>query len=216
MKLKVCGMKYNIEEVAALQPDFLGFIFWEPSSRYFNQGSSDHPIQSKKVGVFVDSPIEDIILQIYEHELDAIQLHGQEDPIYCTRLKDIFSENSISNIELIKAFAVNETFDFEGLVPYEPVCDYFLFDTRGELPGGTGRRFDWSLLKKYSSGKPFFLSGGIGPGDAAEIKKFLERAEAQNCYAIDINSRFEKKPGLKDIDVLNKFIEEIGFRSSKN
>lgn len=208
-------MKLNTDEVAALQPDYLGFIFWEPSPRYFNLGSPDDTTVSKKVGVFVDAPIEDIILQVFEHDLDAVQLHGEEDYEYCARLKEIISANKFYKVELIKAFAINESFNFESLAPYETICDYFLFDTRGEIPGGTGKQFDWRLLKNYRSNVPFFLSGGIGPEDAAAVLEFATKPESRYCWAIDVNSRFEKEPGLKDTLALKNFIDKIGYTPSK-
>ncbi|MGI9546485.1 MAG: phosphoribosylanthranilate isomerase [Flavobacteriaceae bacterium] len=207
-------MKFNTEEVAALQPDYLGFIFWEPSPRYFNHGSMEGLSDSKKVGVFVNATIEHIILQIFEHDLDAVQLHGEESPEYCARLKNLNPTSRISKVELIKAFAIDEAFNFASLAPYESSCDYYLFDTRGELPGGTGKQFDWQLLKHYHSTIPFFLSGGIGPEDVAAIVEFKKNPESRYCYAIDVNSRFEKQPGLKDTAALKKFIEKIGHTPS--
>ena len=215
MKLKICGMKYNIEEVAALKPDYLGFIFWQPSARYFSEQIADDLRSSKKVGVFVDASIEEIVLSVYENGLEAIQLHGKEDPSFCSQLYNLISAGEDRAVELIKAFAVNADFDFESLVPYESVCDFFLFDTRGELPGGTGQQFDWELLKNYRSKKPFFLSGGIGPADSEKLLGFLGEPVAEYCYAIDVNSRFEKEPGLKDIKALKTFINEIGFQPQK-
>ena len=211
MKLKVCGMKYNAEEVASLEPEYLGFIFWEPSARFFNQAMAEVSDDIKKVGVFVDALIDQVILQTFESDLDLIQLHGEEDPAYCKRLKELIDIDKQVNVEIIKAFSIDEAFDFKILESYEAVCDYFLFDTKGELPGGTGKSFDWRLLKNNPSSKPFLLSGGIGPEDAEAIKDFLQSPEASHCIAIDVNSRFEKKPGLKNIEDLQKFIEELGL-----
>lgn len=216
MKLKICGMKYNTEEVASLQPDYLGFIFWEPSSRYYNSSIPDNIANSKKVGVFVNAPLEEIVLRIFEYDLDAVQLHGEEEPDYCLKIKSLISDDNTSNIEIIKAFPVDEQFNFTQLGAYEDVCDYYLFDTRGDLPGGTGERFDWQLLKKYASKKPFFLSGGIGVSDAKSLLEFMAQPEAKYCYAFDVNSKFEKEPGLKDIEALKKFIEDIGHVPLKN
>ena len=165
----------------------------------------------KKVGVFVDAPMDQIILQLYENDLDLIQLHGEEDPVYCKHLKQLIDSDKQVNVEIIKAFSIDEAFDFRILDAYEDVCDYYLFDTKGELPGGTGKSFDWRLLRNYPSSKPFLLSGGIGPEDAEAIKDFLQSPEASHCIAIDVNSRFEKEPGLKNIEDLQKFIDELGF-----
>lgn len=216
MKLKVCGMKYNTKEVARLNPDYLGFIFWEPSARFFNKTLDKLLIHAKKVGVFVDAPIEQIVLQIHEHELDLIQLHGNEDPAYCKKLMDLVESEWSGSIKIIKAFSIDEQFDFNNLEAYEGVCDYFLFDTKGDLPGGTGKGFDWRLLKKNRSAKPFFLSGGIGLADTEAIKEFFNSPEAASCHAIDVNSKFETEPGLKQIEELEKFMDELGIAPRTN
>ena len=211
MKLKVCGMKYNTGEVASLGPDYLGFIFWEPSARYFNQTLPEVSDRIKKVGVFVDAPLDQLIIQLYENDLDLIQLHGEEDPDYCHRLKELVKSVGSRPLEIVKAFSIDEGFNFEILKSYDSVCDYFLFDTKGELPGGTGKAFDWTLLKKNNSTKPFFLSGGIGPGDIDALKDFLNSPEAVNCHAIDVNSRFEIEPGLKNKEELKIFKKKLGL-----
>ena len=215
MKLKICGMKLNTEEVATLQPDYLGFIFWEPSSRYFKGSIPDDLVNAKKVGVFVNAPLEEIVLRLFEYDLHAIQLHGEEDPEYCRKIKTLIANDHISKIEIIKAFAVDEQFNFNMLSQFENVCDYFLFDTRGILPGGTGKKFDWQLLGEYPSKKPYFLSGGIGSSDAKTILDFMSKPEAKYCHSIDINSKFESEPGLKNIQALKKFTEDIGHVPSK-
>ncbi len=215
MKLKICGMKHNTEDVAGLQPDYLGFIFWEPSSRYFKGSIPEEIGNAKKVGVFVNAPLEEIVLRVFEYDLHAIQLHGEEDPEYCRKIKSLIANNDISKIEIIKAFAVDEHFNFNDLSDFEDVCDYFLFDTRGELPGGTGKRFDWQLLRNYPSRKPYFLGGGIGSSEAKTIVDFMSKPEAKYCYSIDVNSKFEREPGLKNIQALKKFIEDIDHMPSK-
>lgn len=206
MKLKVCGMKYseNISEVAALQPDYMGFIFWEPSKRYFNGTIPNLSEKIKKVGVFVDAPIEAVIERVQHYQLQAVQLHGAESPSYCQQLKGM-------NIEIIKVFSVGAQFDFGQLKPYETGCDYYLFDTKGKLPGGNGYAFDWKLLENYPSTKPFFLSGGIGNEDAESLMDFLSKPESNYCYALDVNSKFEMEPGLKNVETLQEFIRQ--FRS---
>lgn len=216
MKLKVCGMKMNTEQVAVLQPDYLGFIFWEPSARYFNQAMPELPGKPEKVGVFVDAPLEDVLLQVYEHELDLVQLHGEEDIEYCQSLQRILQMGNNKEMKIIKAFAVDDQFDFDKIRSYESVCDYFLFDTKSDLPGGSGKSFDWKLLESYPSEKEFFLSGGIGLEDIAALKEFLNSPAARYCHAIDINSRFETEPGKKDIEKLERFIVSMGFEAPKN
>ncbi|MEM8763515.1 MAG: phosphoribosylanthranilate isomerase [Bacteroidota bacterium] len=219
MKLKVCGMKYNPEAVATLQPDYLGFIFWEKSARFFEGEMPSIPKNIKKVGVFVDASLEDVLETIQKFNLDAAQLHGQETPEFCNLVRKQFS--NISNVrlsgvemashsrkgplEIIKVFSIKDDFDFSVLKPFESVCDYFLFDTKGKLPGGNGYAFDWKILEKYPSTKPYFLSGGIGLENQEDLKSFLKTDAAQYCHAIDINSKFEKQPGHKNIEAVKEF-----------
>jgi phosphoribosylanthranilate isomerase len=208
MKLKVCGMKYqdNIEAVANLQPDFLGFIFHEQSPRHFEGVINDLPNSIHKVGVFVDKTVEFIANQIVKHKLSAIQLHGHESPEMCRILKS-------TNAKVIKVFSIKDTFDFSVLVPYEEVCDYYLFDTKGKLPGGNGYAFNWDILTDYPSTKPFFLSGGIGLDQVEDLKKFQESSASEYCFAIDVNSKFEIEAGLKNIEELRMFKQNLSFRN---
>ncbi|MDI5887759.1 phosphoribosylanthranilate isomerase [Flavobacterium yafengii] len=198
MKLKICGMKYpdNILEVGALLPDYMGFIFWEKSSRYFDGVIPDLPKSIKKVGVFVNATQEEILEKIVKYDLQAVQLHGQESVEFCLDLRENLKQ---VQIEIIKVFSVDDAFDFEVLKPFEAVCDYFLFDTKGKLPGGNGTTFDWKVLEKYPSSKPFFLSGGIGMEEMEAVKEILKTNLP--LYAIDVNSKFEIEPGLKNIEL---------------
>lgn len=227
MKIKICGMKYNTAEVAALQPDYLGFIFYDKSPRNFEGIIPELPKTIKKVGVFVDETVDVIFQKIEKYELDAIQLHGNESPDYCKPLKrhyEKLSDEVISSketdcrvltksvrtrndrpIEIIKVFTIKDEFDFSQLKPYEDIVNYFLFDTKGKLPGGNGYTFNWDVLKEYPSTKPYFLSGGIGLEEMDNVMSFLQREESKYCYAIDINSKFEIKPGLKAIEKLEEF-----------
>lgn len=200
MKIKICGMKYanNITQVSELKPDFMGFIFWDKSARYFNETLPEIPKSIQKVGVFVDASLDEIRSKTKQHQLDLVQLHGKESAIFCNELK---AENTM----IIKAFSVDSDFDFEILSEYDAVCDYFLFDTKGKLPGGNGTVFDWNLLQKYRLNKPYFLSGGIGLDEVTKIKSFLKSDVSKNCIAIDINSKFETKPGLKNTNELSQF-----------
>ena len=207
MKLKICGMKYNTSEVAALQPEYLGFIFYDKSPRNFEGIIPELPKSIKKVGVFVDEAIDKILQKIEKYELDAVQLHGNESPDYCKELrKYCYAElDSASQYEIIKAFSIKDEFDFSQLQPYEDVVDYFLFDTKGKLPGGNGYTFNWDVLKEYPSTKPYFLSGGIGLEEIDNVLSFLQKQESKYCFAIDINSKFEIKPGLKTVEKLERF-----------
>lgn len=197
MKLKICGMKYraNIQEVAALQPDYLGFIFYEKSPRFCNGELPEIPNTIAKVGVFVNAPLSEILNKIKAYNLQLVQLHGEESPEICEVLRLI-------NIKVIKTFSIDDTFDFETLRPYEPVCDYFLFDTKGKHYGGNGTTFNWEILKKYPSQKSFFLSGGIGLEEISKLKQLN-----LPIYALDVNSKFETEPGLKNSNACKKIIQ---------
>jgi phosphoribosylanthranilate isomerase len=207
MKLKICGMKYpdNILEVGTLLPDYMGFIFWEKSARYFDGTLPTLPQSIKKIGVFVNANKEEIEAQVLKHDLQAVQLHGQESVAFCHELKNTLANTT----EIIKVFSVDDTFDFNQLEPYETVCDYFLFDTKGKLPGGNGTTFDWKVLEQYPSQKPFFLSGGIGLDEIDLVKQILKTDLP--IYAIDVNSKFEIEAGLKDKEKLDRFKQKINF-----
>ena len=194
-------MKYpkNILEVSQLLPDYLGFIFWEKSSRYFDEEIPEIPKSIKKVGVFVNATSEEIILKIKKYDLNVIQLHGNENPEFCKKLKQ-------KNIEIIKVFSVNDDFNFSSLEPFENACDYFLFDTKGKLPGGNGITFNWQILQHYKLTKPFFLSGGIGLEEIENIKNLN-----LPIYAIDVNSKFEIEAGLKNIELLKSFKNNLSL-----
>ncbi len=206
MKLKICGMKHpeNILEVSKLLPDYMGFIFWKKSMRYFDGTIPKIPKSIKKVGVFVNEDFEYILEKIQKYDLQAIQLHGNESPEFCKKL-NLKTKNSIqAPIEIIKVFSVSHDFDFEILKKYESTCDYYLFDTKGKLPGGNGATFNWHLLEKYNSKKPFFLSGGIGLEEIKQLKNF-----DLSIFAIDVNSKFEIEPGLKKIELLKSIINNL-------
>lgn len=200
MKLKVCGMNKNTAEVAALRPDYMGFIFWKPSKRYFQGDMPSIPHKIEKVGVFVNAPINEIKKLVGQFELLIVQLHGDESPAFCDELK-----KEVPQIKIIKVFSVQGEFDFKVLAQFEDVCDFYLFDTKGKLPGGNGYAFDWAVLKNYPSSKPYFLSGGIGMDDLKSIREFLNRPESEYCHAIDVNSKFEIEPGLKNTAELLEF-----------
>jgi phosphoribosylanthranilate isomerase len=231
MKLKVCGMKYleNIQQVAALQPDYLGFIFYEKSKRNFEGIIPELPKSIKKTGVFVNEYKEIVISLVEEYGLDAVQLHGDESVEYVIDLKNQLSERrtlfieenkqikkqknkhkiSQNEVAIIKVFGIKDSFNFGLLKPYLEVVDFFLFDTKGKERGGNGTKFDWQVLENYPFQKPFFLSGGIGLDDVDNILSFLSRQESNYCYALDINSKFEIAPGKKNIEELTEFKKEL-------
>ena len=206
-------MKYqeNMQAVAELQPDYLGFIFYEKSPRNFDEDILKLPAEIKKTGVFVDASIDFVIEKVKKYNFKVIQLHGNESSQYCRDLQselECFSETeSTESIEIWKVFSIKDQFDFEILQPYEGIVEYFLFDTKGKEKGGNGYTFDWSVLNNYPSETPFILSGGIGLDEIEKVKEILKTDLP--IYAIDVNSKFETAPGLKNIDELKIFKEEL-------
>lgn len=194
----------NILETAKLQPDFMGFIFYEKSPRLYSEEAIPEINAVKKVGVFVNASEGEIIEKTTKYGLDLVQLHGNEGADFCKNLKENFLKNK-QEVEIIKAFSVNENFDFGALKTYEENTHYFLFDTKGKSYGGNGTVFDWQILKNYTFKKPYFLSGGIGISEINQLKTFLKTPESKYCFAIDVNSKFETEPGLKDKIVLKEF-----------
>ena len=203
MKIKVCGLKYkdNLDEVAALEPDYLGFIYFKKSKRYMAEKLTEidlRTISPVKTAVFVDPTHSEVENAIEMFGYDALQFHGNESPEFCSIFRS-------AAIKVIKAFSVDDEFDLNSTKAYKASCDYFLFDTKGNNAGGNGVTFNWNVLKKYDQELPFFLSGGIGPeniGHVMELKSF-------NIYGIDINSRVESSPGIKDINKISKVMEII-------
>ncbi|MBA6155676.1 phosphoribosylanthranilate isomerase [Tenacibaculum sp. S7007] len=218
MKLKVCGMKYieNIQQVAELNPDYLGFIFYDRSPRNFEGIIPELPKEIKKAGVFVNEIPEIVVSLVEEYGLKMVQLHGDESPEYVAKLKTIFTESIAEKHqrskykipEIVKVFGVKDDFNFEKIKPYEELVDYFLFDTKGKERGGNGITFNWKLLENYNSTKPFFLSGGIGLNEIATIKE-LQKTSLP-IYALDVNSKFETEAGLKSIKKIKKFKSLLG------
>lgn len=201
MKIKVCGMRVasNIKDLGALEIDFIGFIFYNKSSRNVVElPLIDIPEKIKRVGVFVNASLEEIEQRANEFSLDYIQLHGDESPEFCKRLKE-------KGLTLFKAFAVDDHFDFKVLETYEDCCAYFLLDAKGKSYGGNGIQFDWRILDQYTSKKPFFLSGGI---DLNSIESVLA-LDLPRLYGIDVNSKFELSPALKDISKIEELVKKI-------
>ena len=195
----------NIEALITLAPDYMGFICYEPSPRYIDAlpvaVTQALPAAIQKTGVFVNETAEVITGLITKYDFAAIQLHGNESPEFCALFKD--------KVIVLKAFGVDEQFDFELLKPYVNHVDFFLFDTKTDKHGGSGKTFDWRVLDKYSLNMPFFLSGGISLDNLSEIAKI----EHPHLYGVDLNSRFETAPGVKNIEDLRtafKIIKELG------
>lgn len=203
MNIKVCGITEmkQLQQLDGLDIDFAGLIFYQNSPRYVKGKLEGKEVKNadfdlRKTGVFVNPSLSEVLDIIDEYGLDVVQLHGDESPELCDDLS--------TEVEVIKAFRISGTENIDQLIaPYDAVCDYYLFDTGGlqESLGGTGKQFDWSLLGKAKIEKPFFLSGGIGPEDAARIKAFKH----PDLFGVDINSRFETAPGVKDMKLVLQF-----------
>lgn len=211
IKLKVCGMKdpESIREIVDLNPDYMGLIFYPKSKRYVVDLLSPEvvreiPSTTKKVGVFVNEELEKVLEYGERYGLDFIQLHGNESPEYCKVCQKHYS--------IIKAFPISEEFDFNVLEHYKDVVDYFLFDTKTKKYGGSGKKFNWDLLKKYSLDVPYFLSGGIGEED---VERVLE-ADIPPFYCLDINSKVEIEPGKKDFNKVKLVKEKLEKYRSVN
>jgi len=201
MLIKVCGMKFpeNIKEVAALNPGLMGFIFYPKSPRYA-EPLDVHALETlstsiKKIGVFVNESLENILTILYKYKLDGAQLHGAEMVGICRELKSV-------GYIVIKAFPIAEAYNFKVTKAYEGACDYFLFDTKTDAYGGSGIKFNWKMLEEYIGETPFLLSGGITVDDSEAISKI----EHPKFAGIDLNSKFEISPGLKNVELLRQFI----------
>lgn len=198
MKIKVCGLREdgNIEAVAALKPDYLGFIWYAQSPRYVYRLSEETlkslPANVIKTAVFVNENADIIRSIVKQFGFEAVQLHGNESPEFCAGLK--------GEVQVLKAFGLDEHFDFSRLNPYAGKVDYFLFDTKTPKHGGSGQIFNWDVLNDYKLDVPFFLSGGLSLENLAEVKKINHPA----FYGVDLNSRFEIAPGLKSIEKLKQ------------
>lgn len=220
MKVKVCGMTVlsQLHQLDEMGVDFVGFIFYNKSPRYVLKNGLTGPdlkkakLKAYKVGVFVNESYEEIMKQVDEFGLDMVQLHGHETPYECSKIADY--------VHVIKAFRFIENDHVQWMIKdYYNDSDMFLFDTGVAVPkennenamlyGGTGRKFNWNRLKGLNIGKPFFLSGGIEPNDAVLVKQFMKDPVAKDLFVIDINSRFETTPGLKDLDKVKQFINEL-------
>lgn len=205
MKIKICGLKdpENIRKVSEANPYYMGFIFYPKSPRYVGQELSKDtletiPESSVKIAVFVNESVENIVSIVNNYGFEAIQLHGNESPAMCKQLKE-------QKLTVIKAFAIEENFDFKTLIPYESHCDYFLFDTKTPAFGGSGKAFEWALLSQYQLETPFFLSGGLGVENLEAILKLKH----DKLYGLDFNSKLEDAPGLKNIEMIKKVLGTI-------
>ena len=212
MKIKVCGMRdpQNILNLAELKPDYMGLIFYPKSKRFVADPDKDILASLSGsislTGVFVDEQEGDVVQKVLSYGLSAVQLHGAESPEYCRSLRTkLIDSLPNKHIELIKAFGIDQGFDFSSLEPYYELVDYFLFDTKTSEHGGSGIAFDWAVLDQYNGEKQFFLSGGLSP----ENIKGLFNLATKKIYALDLNSRFETEPGVKNIESLRSAFKLI-------
>ena len=222
MVIKVCGMRdaRNIREVSQLGVDMIGMIFYPKSPRYVEMQSShagiipdyakeDINIKSSKsparVGVFVDDMVQNIVTRVVNYHLDYVQLHGNEPREMCENLRLTLDPDIRPGIKIIKAISVSDASDIQKYKEYVGAVDLFLFDTKCKTVGGSGQQFDWQVLEQYDGEVPFLLSGGIGPEDASRLHAFHH----PKCIGIDLNSRFEIEPGVKDVEKLKGFLNEI-------
>ena len=217
--VKVCGLRdsENIRQVAALGVDWIGMIFWEKSPRNVTMipshagiipdRASLSPLATNnsplKVGVFVDEMAQNIITRVVNFQLDLIQLHGHETPTLIRNLRHTLAD--IRPVKVIKAISVSSRDDIAAYKDYADCVDYFLFDTKCPSVGGSGQQFDWSVLDAYDGEVPFLLSGGIGPDDAERVSNFHH----PKCIGIDLNSKFETEPAMKDVAAIGKFLNEL-------
>ena len=215
LKIKVCGITDMNQAIAleAMGVDFIGFIFYASSKRYvlnklnvadLKNFNSPH---TRKVGVFVNEPIESLMQIVINAGLDMIQLHGDEDADYYTQLKEKLVEASLEQVDLIKVFRVGDR--MPQLEPFDNSADFYLFDTDSKLYGGTGAHFNWELLKGNTIGKAYFLSGGIGPNDLGGIEVMKQTKAGKDLFALDLNSQFEITPGIKNLEKIKSFIDAL-------
>lgn len=208
-RIKVCGMTLPAQVLALeeMGVDLAGFIFYPRSPRFMGNRISPEKMRQVrgrigKVGVFVNMDYEELMRTVDDYRLDMVQLHGDESPMFCERVANY--------VTVVKAFRLSDNDPLEWMLrPYEDACDMYMFDTLGSGYGGTGKKFDWNVLKKFSIDKIFFLSGGIERGDEKSLREFASDPAAQKLFAVDINSRFEISTGVKDMTKIREFVEEL-------
>lgn len=208
MIIKVCGMR-DADNIRAIDElgcvDWMGFIFYPPSSRNVEHVPDYLPKHCKRVGVFVNATVEDILQHQKEFGLDLIQLHGDETPQYCQHLRPLLKEGT----KLIKMIQIESTQELEKTHAYEGLVDYFLFETKCQGYGGSGKQFDWEILRDYHGQTPYLITGGIGPDDAERIKTVNSQLSTVNFLGLDLNSRFETAPALKNVQLLQSFTKKL-------
>ena len=205
--IKVCGLRdaTNIEAITALNPDMIGHIFYDKSLRFLENPIEVSNKNSRRIGVFVDASIKEIIDHVFDFELNGIQLHGNEDKAFVIDLIIALAANNIHKMLIIKALGIENQHDLAKANEFESFVNYILLDTKTPKHGGSGQKFDWSILKYYNCVTPFILSGGIDIADVEDILKI----EHENFAGVDINSKFEIEPGIKDVEKVELFIKKL-------
>jgi phosphoribosylanthranilate isomerase len=205
MKLKVCGMRDadNLKDIAALGPDYIGFIFYDQSPRFVGDTLDETLVKSlprsiRKVGVFVNASPDYILRMVKKYDFQYVQLHGTETPEFCRSLRN-------RGINIIKAFRIDDSFNFSMLNNFKAQCDFFLFDAKGDQPGGNGVTFDWNILSRYDNEKPFFISGGIGLSNVDQVNLL----KGFKLYGVDVNSQVETSPGVKDVAKVKEILSYL-------
>lgn len=205
MKLKVCGMRDadNLKEIAALGPDYIGFIFYDQSPRFVGDTLDEALVKSlprsiRKVGVFVNASPDYILRMVKKYDFQYVQLHGTETPEFCRSLRN-------RGVNIIKAFRIDDSFNFSMLNNFKAQCDFFLFDAKGDQPGGNGVTFDWNILSRYDNEKPFFISGGIGLDNVDQVNLL----KGFKLYGVDVNSQVETAPGVKDVAKVKEILSYL-------
>ncbi|QJD77978.1 phosphoribosylanthranilate isomerase [Spirosoma rhododendri] len=205
MKLKVCGMRDadNLKEIAALNPDFIGFIFYDQSPRFVGDELDETMVRSlpksiRKVGVFVNASPDYILRMVKKYDFQYVQLHGTETPEFCRSMRN-------RGVNIIKAFRIDDSFNFSMLNNFKAQCDFFLFDAKGDQPGGNGVTFDWNILSRYDNEKPFFISGGIGLDNVDQVNLL----KGFKLYGVDVNSQVETAPGVKDVAKVKEILSYL-------
>ncbi len=207
MKIKVCGMRdaQNIREVEALGVDMIGFIFWPHSKRYIDVKPDYLPGEVQRVGVFVNAEPGEVVAKVMDYGLDIVQLHGDEDLAYATGLSKVLREGVANPPQIMRAISVESRSKVLKAMMWDGYVDALLFETPTTGYGGSGESFDWSLLSSYRGNTPFMLTGGIGPQSLEALKEF----EHPMWMGVDLNSRFESSPAVKDMTLLEPFVHEL-------
>lgn len=206
--IKVCGMRdaQNIREIDAIEGvDMIGLIFWPGSKRYVAEKPEYLPQNAMRAGVFVDADLDEVVAKVKEYDLGIVQMHGEENLAYVSELRKMLLAADCKLPKIVKAIPVSSRSSVLKAMMWDGYVDGILFETPTNGYGGSGVSFDWSLLSSYRARTPFFLTGGIGPQSLEALKEF----EHPQWIGVDLNSRFETAPGVKDVEAVSHFVKEL-------